>query len=311
MNLTICSVDYNNQAELNINYSLTKRLNPKSEFEWIRIQNAPLNNVDKAQARKNFTLINGVDPSEIQENEILKSRGSYHHALGLNLLKNLDIASDYLLIVDPDFFIIYPEWIKEVINYMRSNKLDVFGAPYDYRYFEKYRYFPSVWCCFIDLNKVDIQKVDWRPLNPYSYKISKLDHFWYYLFKNSNHPRIGLGRDGDTGARFFLKFHKETKNDILIPSAEKYIEKLAKKSNYDFLYPKRYRYLPKKKYYNLLRFSDFGLKEFDPVYSEQYFFKNKPFAYHIRFKKMIQKNAGSNSFDETLNFFNSVDINKK
>lgn len=91
-------------------------------------------------------------------------RGSYQHAAALNqFLRDHAVRTPYLLILDPDFFIVRSNWIADVISHMSSRGLAFFGAPWHPKWYSKYRYFPCVHCMFIDARQIDCPELDFTP----------------------------------------------------------------------------------------------------------------------------------------------------
>ena len=91
-------------------------------------------------------------------------RGSYQHSAALNqFLRDHTVHTPYLLILDPDFFIVRSNWIADVISHMSSRGLAFFGATWHPKWYSKYRYFPCVHCMFIDARKIDCRELDFTP----------------------------------------------------------------------------------------------------------------------------------------------------
>lgn len=91
-------------------------------------------------------------------------RGSYQHAAALNrFIHEQEVQTRFLLILDPDFFILQKNWIKEVCKHMETCGLWFFGAPWHPKWFSKHRYFPCVHCLFIDTKYVKYRDLDFTP----------------------------------------------------------------------------------------------------------------------------------------------------
>ena len=91
-------------------------------------------------------------------------RGSYQHAGALNqFLVNHEILTPYLLILDPDFFILRENWIRTVTSHMSQKGLAFWGAPWHPKWYSKHRYFPCVHCFFFFTWQVDCQRLDFTP----------------------------------------------------------------------------------------------------------------------------------------------------
>ena len=155
--LTICTVSYRSASLLDLNLTLTSELNPAANFHWLIVDN----NTD-FQGRTTFgeqkvQVIQG-DPCINQG--LLK--GSYHHAQALNKALSL-VSTRYLLVIDPDFFIFQKDWVNAVLTHMSDNNLSFWGAPYYPNLTWKRRYFPTVSCMLIDLEKAAQEKLDFTP----------------------------------------------------------------------------------------------------------------------------------------------------
>lgn len=152
--ITICTVSFNNASLLDLNLTLTRELNPAAGFRWLVVDNN--HDFPKHEAR-DFEIITG-DPCINQG----KLRGSYHHAQALN--KALEyVDTPYVLVLDPDFFIFRKNWIADVLAHMESHNLSFWGAPYYPDLNWKRRYFPTVSCMLIDLEKVKKSELDFTP----------------------------------------------------------------------------------------------------------------------------------------------------
>lgn len=152
--LTICTVSYHSASLLDLNLTLTKELNPASRFRWLVVDN---NNDFPQGATLDVELITG-DPCINQG----KLRGSYHHAQALNKALN-HVTTRYVLVIDPDFFIFREHWVNDVLEYMERYNLSFWGAPYYPDLNWKRRYFPTVSCMMIDLEKMKKDELDFTP----------------------------------------------------------------------------------------------------------------------------------------------------
>jgi hypothetical protein len=156
--LTICSVSFKSNELLNLNLKTMLRLNKIEFIKWIVVDNnIGIRDWEQPALSSDFKVIDG------QSNSFSgKVKGSYHHAQALNNALRY-ISTRFLLVLDPDFFIIRPDWIKQVLNHMLECKLSFFGAPYHPSYVNKTRYFPCAICILIDLEKVNKDNLDFTP----------------------------------------------------------------------------------------------------------------------------------------------------
>lgn len=109
----------------------------------------------------NVTVHRGQPPEPHKPNAC---RGSYQHSAALNqFLRDRSVYTPYLLVLDPDFYIVRSNWIDDVITHMASRGLAFFGAPWHPKWYSKYRYFPCVHCMFIDARQIDCHELDFTP----------------------------------------------------------------------------------------------------------------------------------------------------
>jgi hypothetical protein len=152
--LTICSVAFRAKWCLDLNHQLTRRLNPDvPRPEWLLFDNniEPQEMMDPADPR--FTV---ARPAQ-RDLEM-----GYEHALGITAIMGR-VRTRFLLILDPDCFLVMPDWIRRVPEYMLEHELGFFGTPINPKRHNSYRYFPYMVCMFIDLARVSMQDLCFLP----------------------------------------------------------------------------------------------------------------------------------------------------
>lgn len=155
--LTICSVSFRSAPYLRLNRQLTVALNPWAAWKWIVVENTPEGAEGRLGPEEGFAVLEGLPQTFAGP-----ASGSYHHGTALNLAL-AGIETRFALFLDPDFYIVRPEWLREIVSHMKENNLAFFGAPWHPRWIQKYRYFPCVQCMFVDLEKVDLREFDFTP----------------------------------------------------------------------------------------------------------------------------------------------------
>ena len=135
------------------NINLIKKLNKRDNYIIYLIDNFYESSNNFKINDQNIFVHKGVS----QNNSIHSNfRGSYQHAESLNkFLKENKIMTNYLLILDPDFFILKNDWIKIVTEFMDKGDLDFFGSPWHPKWYTKYKNFPCVHCLFMNMNRVN------------------------------------------------------------------------------------------------------------------------------------------------------------
>ena len=116
--LTICTVSTNETEHINLNYALTKFLNKEDKPRWIIVENKMHNSNRLKSNRDNIIVLKGLD--ENLKTEI--GAPNLEHGIALNRsLQN--IKTRFVLIIDPDFFIVYPNWIEKIIMHMKVKNM--------------------------------------------------------------------------------------------------------------------------------------------------------------------------------------------
>jgi len=167
--LTICSVAFRARACLDLNDRLMRQLNPGAALpEWMVLDN----NTESAEAidRRDprFTVMPATDSGFVL---------GYDHAIGISGLLQR-VKTRFLLIQDPDCFIVRPGWIHDVTAHMERHALGFFGPPINPRRHNSYRYFPYMVCMFVDLSRVPLRDLCfvpdvWRTGASLGYRIRK------------------------------------------------------------------------------------------------------------------------------------------
>jgi len=309
--LTICTVSFKSTACLDLNYKLTEILNPSASVYWIVADNSPPGyKLDLSPEHENFQIIEGAIFPDNQY-----AAASYHHAAAMNKTVQ-EVRTRFLLVLDPDFFIVRHNWIDDVIEHMIKNGLSFFGAPWHPSSFKKWRYFPCVHCMFIDLDRVPRNTLDFFPDFPSApdYKIRKkhpssiIDNYNHILlsildplkFRRRRH----ISTSRDTSWRIYDRYHTNPlhKSECIQPVF--YNPRDDWQSYADFILPERYSLLPKKKgYFVKTGFREHGLIDFDIMQCQEFMWRNTPFGMHIRTNP---KTAKGQSIDGQLEAINHL-----
>lgn len=295
--VTICSVYHSEQNKklLELNYDLTRLLNPNTELHWIAADNTLPGAVERIDEKK-FVLMPGIRKEEMPPLDIPATIGSFHHAMAIN--KQLaGIKSKFVLILDSDFYILRPNWIHEILAYMQEHNLAFLGSTWHPKYYSKYRYFPSVHCFFVDLDKVSADKLDFRP-DPepkHKGKSKKIRLPWVAeraLQAVSMRDRRFIGDSRDTGWRVYREFSgradlgRECVQPVFKPELHfgafanmVYIPNRI----IEFFLPDRLCFIPKRSnYYSSMSFGEMGYADAMGKGWEEFVWQGKPFGVHLR-----------------------------
>ncbi len=294
--LTILSVYHSEKTRKFIewNYENLKRSNPNAFFVWMVTDNSP-DSLKEKLAGEGFVLFPKV---VIPKNAPEWMYPSLWHTLALNQMAP-HLETRFALFLDADFLMLYPNWLEEVLGYMKKNDLGIFGAPYHPRDFKKPRYFPSIPCMFLDSEKVDVRNIDYRPQYPSVlgamdgrlYKNNRFKKLWSRLGSAIFGERFRIDSSRDSGSAIYNRYAKSNvkyefltpvfraERDFMGPAWTKFgWNRLLEK----FL-PERLCFLPKrKKYYSETGFKELGYFDIAGLGLEEYLWNAKPFGFHFR-----------------------------
>jgi hypothetical protein len=157
MELSICSVSFKTASEIRWNVALSKRMNPEPDLHWLAAENTPADFSERlSETEKDIAVIPGAGAGHTP---------TYHHTIALgNAISRA--TTRFILILDPDFFVITTEWAGRMIRHMLSNELSILGVPWHPRQSEKYRYFPAVHCSLFDTERFPKGSIDFLPDYP-------------------------------------------------------------------------------------------------------------------------------------------------
>lgn len=297
--ITICSVSHAREScrELQANYDLTAALNSSTPFAWFVADNAL--RAEDAFGDGRFEVFDGAG-SETWGFET--GWGSRRHATALNKLFPR-ARTRFLLALDPDFYIVRRDWIREVVAHMQNHNLAFFGSTWHPRYYAKYRYFPTVHCLFVDLEKVSAAELDVMP-GPVDKKQGKPRRAkfpgWLQrpLLALTLQDRKFIGDSRDTGWTMYERFFQRTDlrreclqaayrpwRDLRFPQNILYWPNRLVEA---FL-PDRLCFIPQKRgYYSTVGFRELGYSDIRHAVSgwEEYLWHGRPFAFHLRGSKL-------------------------
>jgi glycosyltransferase involved in cell wall biosynthesis len=254
-------------------------------------------------------MIPGAHLTEAEANSI--AYGTFHHAKALNIAYSY-AKTDHILILDPDCFILRPNWIEDTIYFMEANEVAFMGTPYHPRRFVNYRYFPTVICMFINRYQLERQNYfycdfspvadyaeytkeiyfplrakTYKPRNlfrflthrryrrPFSYK-DTLEAIRLCILQNVRHMNVYTYKD--TAARLYDYYHDKVKIENLTVQSEdfrRWFEKL-----FDFFLPDALALFPKKRQGYITNEVYEPLQDYKHI-AEYYYWRDEIFAFHI------------------------------
>jgi hypothetical protein len=280
-NISLCTVSFESAEWLTLNRKLVDQLNPGSSYTWLIAENSPPNSpLRLAMSDRRFRVREGAPP----ENRPYAAE-SYHHAAGLKLLLD-NVQTRFLLVLDPDFFIIRPHWIRDVVQYMDAQGLAILGAPWHPSRPNKVRYFPCAHCTFIDLQRIPLSTLDFAP------GFEGLPD-WMSEKKRNRVPlsKVGarltfarrrrIGTSRDTGWKMFDLYAAQPsiRTECFQPvySPSRITEQIER------VLPDRYSLIPKRAgYFSRVGFEQFGLPAVRHDGWEEFLWRDRPLGFHVR-----------------------------
>lgn len=321
--LTICSVAYQSQGLLDINHALVTRLNGPAELaRWVVVENTPITEPSRlSKSDPRFELILGVKRPSVEDGP-----ASLQHGKALNRALE-PVKTRFVLLLDPDFFVIRPHWIRDVLEHMKARKLAFLGAPWHPRWYRKWRYFPCTHCLFIDLERVEREALDFTPdlsrqplayLSPFLTELewmftrgerlralwSALRH-WRLTLREDRRRRLVIGSTRDTGIAVYEKFSAmpEIRHETLLPVYLPHQDQLVPppdvrldtrsplRETLELFRPDWLSFVPRRfGSFSRKRFTSFDLPDLHGRGWEEFLWRGTPFGFHVRNTLRAMKN---------------------
>jgi hypothetical protein len=297
------------------NHRLQRRLSPGRVSWWV------VDNDDGAVARalavaglEDVVVLPGVSRSEIP----VVGAGSYQHGMALNLMA-AHCPTRFLLVLDPDLYLLCAQWAADVLEYMDSTNTAFFGVPWHPVWYGKYRSFPSVHCMFIDTRSVPVHELDFRPalserpvhklssraeagapVAPGGTSLRKVLQAAATLLRVLYHLtllRRQIGQTWDTGRAVREGFgdRRATVADVVAPREDfRFPFHLRTSLGWwlERVLPGRWSFVPRG-YVTSRSFTDLGLPSGREHGWEEFLWRGAPFALHVRRTKQSRSDVGA------------------
>ena len=201
--INIAFVCFKTKKFIEKNISLIKRLNKGSRLniKFYICDNNEKKTYNYIKSRE-IEIFKGV-----KRNPNHRVPNTDHLNRALNKVLRKIKKPDFLIIIDPDFYIIEKNWIIKTIEFCNSNKISIFGAPWFPTHLSKPKYFP---CSHYTVFKKNIlsKNLDFtiknnkNNKNNKKYKINKQYGMLINFLLGRNWIRI----NPDTGYKIYKKF---------------------------------------------------------------------------------------------------------
>ncbi len=143
--LTICSVSFHHAPHLRLNHELVTRLNPDVRIRWVIGENSPVDS-DRRLAQGDLGDATILATETLGEPGFI---GAQYHMVAMRACL-AEATTRFVLLLDPDFYVLRPNWVRDVITHMTTNSLALFGAPWHPRHPRHYPNFPCVHFTMVD-----------------------------------------------------------------------------------------------------------------------------------------------------------------
>ena len=192
---------------------IIEAMNPGQDFKFLVVDNRSADASQLVVDDPRCEVMAGVERGTVGAH----GAGSYHHAAALNAaLKR--VKTRYALVIDPDLFAIYRNWITECIDHMRRQDLTFFGVPWHYSRPNKWRYFPCVHFLLMDLHKIDPDAVDFTPaLHEDRQQMNSKSSVWLRRNAPFIYAHMLVESRRDTGWKLRRDFGRSRRSDVVQP----------------------------------------------------------------------------------------------
>lgn len=144
------------------NIEYIHRKNPDASYHIHVLDNGRFHGFPELELKLPNVTVHTGEPSDYRKPDAC--RGSYQHATALNrFLREQEIDTRYLMILDPDFYVVRDNWITDALQHMAEAGLWFMGVPWHPKWYSKHRYFPCVHCMFVDLSVIKPNELDFTP----------------------------------------------------------------------------------------------------------------------------------------------------
>lgn len=139
-----------------LNKETVNRFNPTEQYKWIVIDSSSgfdLSSVEDAKVYKG--------PNEKLIQPFLFKKASASNAISIDFgISKADTR--FICIMDPDFFVVYPNWINKVVGYMEETGVGILSAPYNPMWYDKAHRMTGHFMV-IDTNRIPKVLIDFSP----------------------------------------------------------------------------------------------------------------------------------------------------
>ena len=291
--IQIFSVNFNHVPMLRANIELTRERNPNQPHHWHIANNGGSRTAAEIAELADYDNVSVYDGAEREPNHRVVA--SLQHATALNRIVHEHAGDSPILIVDPDFYIIRADGLRECLTYMGDHELDFLGCPWNPYWRFKYRFFPTVHCCFIRQQRLTATDLDWCPgtflAHPeeapdFVVRFRRIPLFGQLLRRlvYQIRNRTLIATDEDTGYRIQRRYASDPtiRSECFQSVFTRYQDYSRFHQYLDAILPEHLAFAPKRPgYFTTEGFKSHGLPDMDKHSFEEFMFQGKPFGFHL------------------------------
>ena len=262
-NLTLITSFFRDGPHLMRNMANVRNFNPTGNYEWIVVDNSSSEWDFGSVKDIKFTLYKGINEKILKPLFLKGVSGVNAVSVDFGITKS---HTRFICVLDPDFFVVYPNWIDTVIGYMREAGVGILSAPYHPTWYDK-AHLATGHFMVIDTQYVPKELLSFAP----SLRDLQIPERPNWLGKRRN-----IKRFRDCGSQIEELFGYEM--EYLIPlydhSANPRISKFDRAL--DRMLPKHYRLTN-------IDYPVINARVLGPISdAETYYWRGYPFAIHLR-----------------------------
>jgi len=246
------------------NVQTVRAFNPNGIHKWILIDNSSGTDISTIEDEQP-TIYKGPEDKYLRSFFVKQASLSNAVSLNFGITK---AYTRFICVMDPDFFVIYPNWIDAVLGYMDSAGVGILSAPYHPIWYEK-AHRATGHFMLIDTNIIPASMLNFAPSEK-QYDVRKK------ALPNWIGERRKIRRSYDCGSQIEERFGSNI--EYLVPVYDKRIQPRLGKLDLaiDKILPKRWRFTNIE--YPVASIVLSGIL----AQVEQYFWFGCPFAIHLR-----------------------------
>jgi hypothetical protein len=272
--ITVLMVQYENATLVKHNIALIRKLNPAiaPQIKFLVVNNSNSPRLETLIGDQGPEILDGVDRA------LCGNHVSYHHAAALERALE-HVKNRFLLIIDPDFFVLSRNWLTELLTAMSAKDLVCIASTWHPRWFWQPRYVASVHFMLLDRHRIALEEMSLTPDQHHRRKLKRFKGLPWFVKQ-----RLLRGTSRDTGWRLVQHLQeREQEVELLTPVFESRPYFRRKTLLLDRILPERVSLTPRRRQsYSTKSFLRADHRELYELGWEEFRWRGEPFAVHMR-----------------------------